>query len=515
MKLKGNKSDVLAEASLMLAEPGRNTKRRILSAINAVFIFGILLHLILQLINTGTLPDVARDMLIYPVILLVNAGSLIYNLRGLSGKIVPSRRKDKLSAWSTLILGMLLATVIVHANENLAMSLIFDFSLSVILLFVIGTILGRKSAIIWFILCLISLWIAYSRVGFGFEYHLLSPQEYELFNQALELGDPQAKERLSAMERQKLTPFPSVIYVSIWVIFLTVTFLTIYFESNMISRILRVIPNVIEKISIASEEKNKLENENLRMATELDVAQKIQTMMLPKVEEFKASPNLQIAARMEPATEVGGDFYEYLCQRDGSVILAIGDVTDHGLQSGLVMLMVQAAIRTILDGLNTSLSDAINQVNAILYRNIRNRLKDSRNLTLSLIRVKDNHIAVCGQHENILYYNSQTEKCLIISTNDLGMYVGLIEDISDFVREEKFVFNEGDVFMFYTDGLTEAENELGELYGEDRMIRVFSEFAKNRPVELLKQVYEDVHNFIGDKEIYDDITVLIIKKGNN
>ena len=505
-------SDVLQEASRLLSEPGRDTRRKILLAMNAVFIAAILLHMVIQLINTGTLPDPARDMVIFPILLIINLISLIYNAGVLTGSRKGSPRKDKWTAWSSISVAMLLALSIVHTNENLAMSMLVDFGFSVVLLFIIGTVLGRKTAVVWFIISALSLYLAYQNVGSGFEYHLLTQVEIEAFNQALENNDPVAQERLEELKNQHLKPFPATLYVTVWLIFMLIAFLAVLFESNMISKVLGAIPVVIQKINIASEEKSQLENDNLRMGMELDVARKIQMMMLPRKEEFQICEDLNIAARMDPASEVGGDFYEFLPQEDGSIILAIGDVTDHGLQSGLVMLMAQSTIRTILDGQTIPLNDALNRVNTILYRNIQGRMNDHRNLTLALAKIENNQLTLCGQHENLVHYNSRTGASQMYSTEDLGLYVGLIEDISEHVQQKVFDFVSGDVFLFYTDGLTEAESPAGKFYGEKRMMEVFTRHAHLSVQHILDHLYKDVYNFIGKNELLDDITVMIIQK---
>lgn len=509
---KIKQSDVLQEASGMLAAPGRDTKRKILIAVNSVFIASLLLHLSIQLINFGSLPDPARDMIFYPLLIVINLSSLFYNIRVLSGRKKLSVKRDKLTAWVSIVSAMILALLIVHANANTAMSMLVDFGFSVVLLFITGVVLGRKTAIVWFVISVSSLYFAYQNVGSTFEYHLLSQDEISEFKSALENADPQAISRLEKLENEHLTPFPATLYVTVWLIFLIIAFLAVFFESNMISRVLDIIPRVIDKINIASEQKNQLENENLRMGMELDVARKIQMMMLPKDYEFLQVKHLEIAARMDPASEVGGDFYEFLPQEDGSVILAMGDVTDHGLQSGLVMLMAQSIIRTIVDGQKVELTDAMNQANVILYRNIHDRMDDHRNLTLALAKIDNDQLTICGQHENLGYYNHTTKKTELISTEDLGIYVGLIEDISEHVNQKTFDFNKGDVFFFYTDGLTEAENSKGELYGEARMVEVFNRNATLDSQTIIDEIYKDVYLFMEGRNILDDITMMIIKK---
>lgn len=517
MQKENPKMDVLQEASRMLSEPSRNTKRKILTAFNFVFILALLLHLAIQLIEFGELPDPARDLVLFPILILINSISAIYNVPILMGKRKPVSWMNRFTSWSSIGVSLLLAVLIVHANINIATSLLIDFGFSVIMIFIIGVVIGRKAAIAWFVVASVSLFIGYQNVGEDFVYYLMTNQEVAAFQDSLAVGNPDAIERLEKLKDRNLAPVPVKLFAAIWFVFMTTLLLAVYFESNMISRVLGAIPAVIDKISIASDEKNKLENENLRMGLELEVAHKIQNMLLPKGNELSQSNYLEISARMDPANEVGGDFYEVLPQNDQSVILAIGDVTDHGLQSGLVMLMVQSTLRTILDKdgeKEISLTSAMNRINTIMYRNIRNRMEDYRNLTMCLAHLKDDKVTLCGQHENLLKYNAQSGEVEIIPTDDLGLYVGFIEDIAPHVEELSINFSNNDILLFYTDGLTEAENEKGEFFEEARLIQLLKQHSSQETDIIVEAIYNEVYQFIGHRSIFDDITLMIIRHNN-
>ncbi len=107
-----------------------------------------------------------------------------------------------------------------------------------------------------------------------------------------------------------------------------------------------------EEIEEAKEEisalNTQLKSENLRLGAELDVARHIQMMVLPRATELRAVEHLEIAAYMRPADEVGGDYYDVL-QNGRSLKIGIGDVTGHGLESGVLMLMVQSVARALLE----------------------------------------------------------------------------------------------------------------------------------------------------------------------
>ncbi|MEK8021907.1 MAG: AAA family ATPase, partial [Candidatus Parabeggiatoa sp.] len=110
----------------------------------------------------------------------------------------------------------------------------------------------------------------------------------------------------------------------------------------------------------------RLKEENLRMGAELDVAKKLQQMVLPKEEELQQIEGLDIAGFMEPADEVGGDYYEVLCH-DGHIKIGIGDVTGHGLESGILMLVVQIAVQSLLESGIKDSENFLNILNRIIY----------------------------------------------------------------------------------------------------------------------------------------------------
>jgi sigma-B regulation protein RsbU (phosphoserine phosphatase) len=244
----------------------------------------------------------------------------------------------------------------------------------------------------------------------------------------------------------------------------------------------------------------RLKSENLRMKAELDVTRQLQQMILPKQEELSQIPKLEIAGFMEPAAEVGGDYYDVLTH-NGLVKIGIGDVTGHGLESGVLMIMVQTAVRTLLANNETDPTNFLNVLNQVIYDNVQ-RMNSDKNLSLSLLDYKEGILSLSGQHEEMIVVRSggQVER---IDTIDLGFPIGLEADISDFV---------GDVVVLYTDGITEAENQLGLRYGIEQFCEIVSDNWQQSAEEIRKAVIEDVRRHIGKQKVYDDITLLILKQ---
>ncbi|MGD9007032.1 MAG: ATP-binding protein [Desulfobacteraceae bacterium] len=255
--------------------------------------------------------------------------------------------------------------------------------------------------------------------------------------------------------------------------------------------------------------------ENARMSAELDVARRLQQMVLPKPFELDGIKQLDIACHMQPAEEVGGDYYDIL-PHDGGIKIGIGDVTGHGLESGVLMLMAQTAIRTLITHNETEPIRFLSVVNRTIYDNIQ-RMQVDRMMSLSLIDYCDGRMRISGQHEEILLVrrNGQVER---LDTIDLGAFVGITEDISDYISEVEAVLEPGDGAVLYTDGIIESHPEgtdptAENLYGLDRLCDVVSRHWHLSVEEIRWSVIEDVTRHMGRKnKIDDDLTLIILKQ---
>jgi len=256
-------------------------------------------------------------------------------------------------------------------------------------------------------------------------------------------------------------------------------------------------------------EQNKIfKAENVRMKAELDISLRLQQMLLPTERELEQIDGLDIAGFMEPADEVGGDYYDVL-QHSGRVLFAIGDVTGHGLESGALAIMIQASIRTLLANNETNHVKFFSALNQMVFHNVQ-RMQVDKSLTLALISYQDNQLYLSGQHEEmIVVRNGELE---LIDTIDLGFPIGLIEDIAEFVNQITVPLNIGDVVILYTDGITEAENLDKQMYEQERLCEIIKQNWQKTAQEIRMVIIEDVHQFIGNQKIFDDITLLVLKQ---
>ena len=254
---------------------------------------------------------------------------------------------------------------------------------------------------------------------------------------------------------------------------------------------------------------DRLKTENMRMSAELDVTRKIQQMLLPKDGELNEVVGLDIAGFMESADEVGGDYYDVL-QHEGRVKIGIGDVTGHGLESGVLMIMVQTAVRTLLAYNEPDPVRFLSAINSAIYDNVQ-RMKCDKNASLALLDYHEGMLKLSGQHEEMIVVrcNGSVER---FDTIDLGFPIGLDANIAEFVAETVVQLYSGDVVVLYTDGITEAENMEKVLYGLERLIEVIQINWQQTATDIRHAVIDDVRSHIGEQKVFDDITLLVLKQ---
>ncbi|MDS7594189.1 SpoIIE family protein phosphatase [Agrobacterium tumefaciens] len=252
----------------------------------------------------------------------------------------------------------------------------------------------------------------------------------------------------------------------------------------------------------------QLERENRRLGTELAVAERIQMMVLPLASELEAAKRLDVAAYMRAAEEVGGDYYDVL-ENGNRLKIGIGDVTGHGLESGVLMLMVQSVARALQEAGNTDPLKFLTDLNSALFKNIT-RTKIDKHMTLAFLDYDGKEMILSGQHEEVIVVRSNG-KLERIDTMDLGLPIGLEADIAPFVHSMKIPFEQGDYILLHTDGVTEAENSAGELFGIDRLCAEATRLKGESADAVVSGIVDTLMAYVGTQKIHDDITLLVLR----
>jgi phosphoserine phosphatase RsbU/P len=222
--------------------------------------------------------------------------------------------------------------------------------------------------------------------------------------------------------------------------------------------------------------------ERARLEGEMRLAARIQSSILPRASR---APGYRIAAVMHPAAEVGGDYFDVL-PFDTGCWIGIGDVVGHGFDTGVIMLMIQAMVASATcQRPNASPGEIWRTVNSVLYQNVRQRLMRDEHATLTLLRCEqDGRVVHCGAHEDLLVYRSVTRT--IERFRSGGIWVGITPAADDAqVEENELTLGPGDVLLLYTDGVTEAMDSGGQLFGVERLAALLQELG-DAPVEQIQ-----------------------------
>lgn len=236
---------------------------------------------------------------------------------------------------------------------------------------------------------------------------------------------------------------------------------------------------------------------------EMQLAAKIQTVLLPSKPEL---PGYEIAASLEPADEVGGDYYDVISV-GGYNWLVVGDVSGHGVTSGLVMMMVQTAIHTVLlENPNVEPCHLISMLNRMICTNLE-KMGDSKHMTIVVLAsITDGHFSFAGHHEDILIWRTHTGQVERVETT--GMWIGIMPDISDMLHEDMLKLELGDCMVLFTDGITEARDINNNLFGDDRLVKVIEESGNVSAAQVHANILASLQTW--NKR--DDVTLMVLKR---
>ena len=261
------------------------------------------------------------------------------------------------------------------------------------------------------------------------------------------------------------------------------------------NRMERELNSYIDNLALSAEE-------NARIRTELSVARQIQEDILPSVfPPFPDRKDISLYATMEPAKEVGGDFYDILLLDDDHLALDVADVSGKGVPAALFMMISKSLINSTLRR-GRSPAWTISYVNNLLTEN--NREDMFVTVWLAVIELSTGRMTyVNAGHENtILFHDGEWE----MRTEVHDFIVGGVEDTHYNNRE--FTLSPGDIIFQYTDGLTEAINSEEEIFGDERLMDACKKADRKDPEAFLQDIRKAVHEFTGETEQFDDITML-------
>ena len=236
---------------------------------------------------------------------------------------------------------------------------------------------------------------------------------------------------------------------------------------------------------------------------ELHIAHNIQMSMLPKT--FPAFPHrkdIELAAALVPAKAVGGDLYDFFI-RDEKLFFCIGDVSGKGVPASLVMAVSRTLFRNIAAH-TAEPSHIVETMNENICEGNDNCMFVT--LFVGVLDLQTGHLSYCNAGHEAPYVQDKLLAC------DANLPIGVMPKMPYTNQETDLPF--GTTIFFYTDGLTEAENANRELFGRERVTETVTAF-KGSPQELIETMTAAVHQYVGDHEQSDDLTMLAFRLATN
>ncbi|MCU0657857.1 MAG: SpoIIE family protein phosphatase [Polyangiaceae bacterium] len=256
-----------------------------------------------------------------------------------------------------------------------------------------------------------------------------------------------------------------------------------------------------------AEQHERLERALQDLWSEMDLARKIQTVLLPgsmSLDEY------EVASEMRPATVVGGDYLDVI-EANGDTWFLIGDVSGHGVSAGLIMMMAQTAIRTAImaaadRGESLSPSVLLRQVNSAIRGNL-GRIGKDQYMTINAIRLRQGQGVHAGLHQDLFVYRAATGQVDILETD--GVWLGVVDDAGPLLHDAPLSLAPGDTLLAITDGLTESRMASGAL-DSPRLAVILQTLASEGKAP--GAIVDHLLGLLGAGELRDDATVLVLRR---
>ena len=254
------------------------------------------------------------------------------------------------------------------------------------------------------------------------------------------------------------------------------------------------------KLETEALERQLLEVENTRKTEELEEARKLQMSMLPQ--DAPQLPNLDVAFKMQPATEVGGDYYDYNLTQNERLTLAIGDATGHGTNAGLVVSAVKSLFKTSApDAGNLETLDRISQ--GVKSMNLK-RLYMA--MTLATFNHNKLELTGAGMPPALIYRATENlVEEILLEGMPLGGFIGTERE------EASFELQPGDTILLMSDGLPEMLNLENEMLDYPKTTELFAEVANQSPQAIIDHLFNAGMSWAQGRPPEDDVTLVVMK----
>lgn len=259
---------------------------------------------------------------------------------------------------------------------------------------------------------------------------------------------------------------------------------------------------VILNVLLAMELADKLLTKN-----ELEVARAIQLSLQP--EQHPRLDHLTIASHFQPASDVGGDYYDFFQSGNDRLTLILGDVSGKGMPAALYAMKLQGLFE-LLGKTEAGPKEMLVEMNDVFSERIRRNYFITA--LIGVLDCKDKKLCIARAGHNLpLYFHAATGETTWLNPNGLGIGMAKNGVFSRFMEEETIPLETGDVILFYTDGITEAMNRSDEVFGYRRLEEILTESAHLGAEDIKDGVLSGLRQFTHGLPFGDDVTLVVAK----
>ncbi len=258
-------------------------------------------------------------------------------------------------------------------------------------------------------------------------------------------------------------------------------------------------------IAIENARLYKTEAEKHKIERDLELARKIQQGLLPKC--IPSMKGLQICGEMHPAMQVGGDYFDLIPVSRTKLFVVVGDVSGKGLGAAIYMTKLQTMIQ-LACSFDKKPKEILIDVNRRMYESFeRNSFVT---VTLALFDTDKNNVIFCrAGHMPLL--TAKNGNVTEYKTKGLGIGLDSGDLFQNSLVEEEISLTPGQLYAFFSDGVTEAMNSKNDLFGEENLTALLKNKSSKTPGEVMDEIWESVKQFRGDAEPNDDMTMVLVK----
>ena len=270
-------------------------------------------------------------------------------------------------------------------------------------------------------------------------------------------------------------------------------------EIGIFAHFFNEVTSSLEKVTEQLEDSKKVSGE-LKTAGQLQ--KELIPVLAPSIKGF------EICVKNRSAEELGGDNIDFINYKNHTFFY-IGDVTGHGVPAAIVMTMVNTLINAFAEIYETAYDIVVNT-----NRRLKKRIRTTMFMSMLMLKwdADDQKMTYVGcGHEYLIVYRAKTGKCETTASG--GIALGMIPDNRKITKEKDLPLENGDIIVLYTDGITEAKNMKGDMFGLERLVAVVNLYGGQSDAEnLVQEIAKSFSIFVEEHVQEDDITILVVKK---